>query len=113
MKVQNLIEGKGLDYEKIYNVFAISDWKSLDRKYYIFDPSTKGITPYDANEFRIVDTNISKFWQYWLDQFGHVSISIPEILDVKYFWERYYDDDPQILDIISLYKNIAVDLFNE
>lgn len=116
MKVKNLINWNGLEYWKTYNVFWILDWNKDDRKIYISTNDVSWrfyISPFDSEEFEVVDSKISKFWEYWINKFWQISIWIPEMFNIDNFWEKYYDDDIEIINILNFYYKIwKNDLFN-
>ena len=86
MKVKYLYNDWQLDYNWIYNVFAVQEWNKWEEKFYISDHDTSGnfhITPFDSGAFEIVNRVISKFWVYWVDNFWKKTVWIPEIMDIK------------------------------
>ncbi len=116
MKVKYLLNTEHLKAESIYNVFSVYFWKKGEKKYYIANYDTSGkyyITPFDGNEFEIVDTSISKFWNYGLDNYWEECLWIKEIITEEYFWDKYYNDDLHIKKILDLYYKIwKEELFN-
>ena len=115
MKVKFKSKVQRLKYSKIYNVLSICDWSNKERKYYISDYSKDHISiiPYDVLDFDIVDGNIPSCGKYWYDNFGNVSLWIPELHTIEYFWSKYYDNDPEMVKIIDwYYKSYSDELFN-
>ena len=116
MKIKYLINDWDLQFEEIYNVFAIQEWSTWEKKIYIAENNWRGwyyISPYDFDDFEIIDTKISKFWEYGINNFWNVCIGIPELFTERQFWEKYYDDDEKINNLIfSYFKVWKNELFN-
>jgi len=116
MKVKYLLKDDHLEYEREYNVFTIQKWTNWEEKYYIaeVDISWKYyITPFNSDCFDITDTKISKFWHYGMSVSWEKTIGIEEAINIKYFWNKYYDDDLDVNHTISLYYRVWKDeLFN-
>lgn len=114
MIVQN-ITCEQLEKGKKYNVFAICDWWK-ERKYYISDSdiSSYHITPYDHFHFDVIDGNIPKYWVYWKDKQGDMVLWVSEITLIDWFWEKYYDDDVSVQNVINFYHQVGnKELFND
>lgn len=116
MIVQN-ITCTDLEKGKTYNVLAICDWGKEQRKYYLADKASwsyRIITPYDASDFDIINWTIPRFWFYGKDYKWNITIWPKEIIETEWFWEKYYDGDTVVRNIIEFYHQIAAqELFND
>jgi hypothetical protein len=115
MKVKYLINEWDLQYGEIYNVFSIEIDNKGWIKYYISSANMSDffISSYNSDYFEIVDTTISKFWEYWVNQFWEVCIWPKEAFDIKDFWWKYSESDDSINNIIKFYYSVwKNDLFN-
>ncbi|PIE85534.1 hypothetical protein CSA08_01375 [Candidatus Gracilibacteria bacterium] len=116
MKVKYLFDDGELTYEGNYNVFALQVCNTKEKKLYISEHDATGnfyIAPYAFDAFEIIDTKISKFWECGSNEFGEICIGVPEIFNIKNFWEKYYDDNSEVNNIVNFYYKVGKDdLFN-
>lgn len=101
-----------LEQWKIYNVFSIEISSSCEIKIYSKWNSSY-IYPFDIKDFEIIDSKLSKYWSWWINQFGDFVIWPKEIFERENFWRNYYEDNPAYKEIINNYYKLAKDdLFN-
>ena len=114
MKIESLLSNWYLNKWQIYNVFAICDWPNNEKKYYIqYLDKILVLYPFDTKNFEIIDTHLSEYWHYGKDINGDICIWPKEIFTISNFWERLYNWDKEIENIVKIYHNKAKgELFN-
>lgn len=115
VKYLNSKEELWLKFWEIYNVFAIILWKDKEwNKYYIKASWPKFVYPHDVQDFEIIDASLSRYFLFWINQFGDFVIWPSEISRMEYFWPQYYEEVQEYTQVIDKYYNLARDeLFNE
>ncbi len=93
-----------LEYLKIYNIFSVLIWKWGWEKYYINNKESKYVYPFDIKDFIIVNWSLPDYWSFWINEFWDYILWPKEVYEMKDFWDNYYNDEDQYLEIINNYK---------
>lgn len=115
MKVKYILNDWKLIENKIYNVFSLEIDTKWNKKIYI---STENIDDffiswYNYDYFEVIDSNISKFWEIWTNNFWDLILWISDIFKINDFWWKYWENDEKILKLINSYYFFSKqELFN-
>ncbi|GKS77990.1 hypothetical protein AVME950_23860 [Acidovorax sp. SUPP950] len=92
--------------EKIYPVISIEQYSSEEIGFRVVSEDSEQPVVFKASFFDIVDNIFPVNWRILAVQFGFVHLG-PEEFGRPFFWEHYFDKDPEVL---SLYRKAIAEM---
>ena len=77
-------------------------------KYYIKTEWPKYIYPFDISNFEIISPTLPQYWSFWVVSIWKFYVWPKELFEIKNFWEDYYNDKQECLDIVKKYLDRGI-----